>query len=261
MHRLLIGCAWITVLLVKGAAAQDVARLRQVTPIAYEAASVKPYDNVDGTPYGSVTGSRGGLFRASNITVLSLLNMVYGAPPDRIVGAPAWAATTRFAVNMTAPGSSMRDQPGQILKLLQDRFALQTHRETRDGSIYALTRLRQDRLGPGVTPVADPACRGGFSGAVNNWWAKCTPWAITAEFIAGHLDRPMADRTGLTGLYDVTLEYTPQPPTGMSGNAPVAGENISIFTAIRDQLGVKVDAARGPVEVIVIDQLERPEPD
>jgi uncharacterized protein (TIGR03435 family) len=84
--------------------------------------------------------------------------------------------------------------------------------------------------------------------------------AVRAGYIGGYLDRPLADRTGITGKYDVTLEWTP-PSIGTPPSTPIAGGNLSIFTAIRDQLGVKIDAARGPVEVLVVDRIERPEPD
>lgn len=240
-------------------AAQNVSSLRDVQPAAYEVASVKPHDNSAGTAYASVQRSRPGEFHIVNTTALGLVQFIYGVRPYQVDGGPDWALKEKWEVQMTAPGTSMRDQAGQILKVLQDRFKLQLHKETRDLPIYALTRTRPDSLGYAVKPPT--SCPGSSSGRPDNWWMKCGDWRLVVSYLSGYLDRPLADRTGITGTYDVTLEWTPPPlGTGPEG-VPIAGDNISIYTAIRDQLGVKIDSARGPVDVLVIDRLDRPEPD
>jgi uncharacterized protein (TIGR03435 family) len=239
--------------------AQNVPAIRTIEPLPYEVASVKPHDNRDGVTYALVRKSRGGQFDIVNTTFVGLLQYVYRVRPYQLVGAPDWATKDKWEVQMNAPGTSMRDQAGQILKVLQDRFKLVVHAETRELPIYTLTRTKADSLGYGVTPPT--GCPGSMSGRPDNWWMKCSDWSMVVTYIGGYLDRPLADRTGISGKYDVTIEWTP-PPTGTGPDrVPIAGDNISIYTAIRDQLGVKIDPARGPVEVLVIDRVERPAPD
>src|SRR4051794_7719668 len=105
--------------------------IRVVEPRPYEVVSVKPHDNAAGVAYTSILRSRPGQYHAVNTTVAILLQMVYGIRPYQVVGAPDWALKDRWEVQITAPGATMRDQAGQILKMLQDRFKLQVHTETR----------------------------------------------------------------------------------------------------------------------------------
>ena len=256
-----IALALLAALAVVGsAAAQNIPGIRVVEPKAYDVASVKPHDNADGVAYARVTQSRAGEFHIINVTALGLLqSFIYYVRPEQIAGAPEWFSKDKWEVQMRAPGTPINNQQGQILKVLQDRFKLRTHTETRDAPIYVLTRTKPDALGYAVTPPT--GCPGGMSGQLANWWMKCSDWRLVVNYLAGYLDRPLADRTGITGKFDVKLEWTPPPMGTGPDRVPIAGENISIFTAIRDQLGVKIDSARGPVEMLVIDQVERPEPD
>jgi uncharacterized protein (TIGR03435 family) len=248
-----------TIALTTTLAAQNVPAIRTIEPLAYEVASVKPHDNRDGVAYALVRKSRGGEFDIVNTTVAGLLQYVYRVRPYQLVSAPDWARTDTWEVQMNAPGTSMRDQAGQILKVLQDRFKLQVHAETRELPIYTLTRTKADSVGPAITPPTE--CPGSISGRPDNWWMKCSDWSMVVSYIGGYLDRPLADRTGITGKYDAKIEWTPPPVGTGPDRVPIAGDNISIYTAIRNQLGVKIDPARGPVEVLVIDRVERPEPD
>ena len=99
-----------------------------------------------------------------------------------------------------------------------------------------------------------------MSGQPTNWWMKCGDWRLVVGYSAGYLDRPLADRTGISGQYDVQLEWTPPALGTGPDRVPIAGDNISIFTALRDQIGVRIDSARGPLEVLVIDGVAKPEP-
>ena len=239
--------------------AQNVPPLRDVQTASYEAASVKPHDNTAAVAYASVLRSRPGEYHVVNITAAGLLQFTFRVRPYQLAGAPDWMLKDKWEVEIKAPGSSMRDQAGQILKVLEDRFKLRVHKETRELPIHTLTRTRPDALGYAITPPK--SCPdGSMSGALANWWIKCGDWRFVVDYIGSYLDRPLDDRTGITGQYDVKLEWTPPALGTGPDSVPIAGDNISIFTAIRDQLGVKLDSGRGPVEMLVIDHIEPPDP-
>ena len=159
-----------------------------------------------------------------------------------------------------------------LRSLLEDRFRLSAHRETRDLPIYALVLARADgRLGPrlrqttsdycakrfeaagkgGDTPAppGSPVC--GISGSGNELTAGAFPINEFARFLAGRSGRIVVDRTGLTGVWDFDLKWSPPNAPNPDPDRP------SIFTALQEQLGLRLDATTGPVEVLVIDRLER----
>ena len=165
-----------------------------------------------------------------------------------------------------------------LRSLLEDRFRLSAHRETRDLPIYALVRARADgRLGPrlrqttsdycaklreaagkpGDTPIptGSPVCGFRPAGNGNEITAGALPMNELARFLNILAGRTVVDRTGLTGVWDFDLKWSlPNAP-----NADTDGP--SIFTALQEQLGLRLDATTGPVEVLVIDRVERPIPD
>ncbi|RPI54010.1 MAG: TIGR03435 family protein [Acidobacteria bacterium] len=172
--------------------------------------------------------------------------------------------------------------------LLEDRFKLAAHRESREQAIYELTFARSDRaLGPGLRPSTvdcaafRPRGRGGPppgpppAGERPQCGMRMAPWQIAAGGVSiGQLalvlsqsaQRMVVDRTGLTGNYDIDLTWTPDrlpqgaPPPGVQ--LPSIDPNgPSLFTALQEQLGPKLESERGPVEVLVIDHVERPTPD
>ena len=165
-----------------------------------------------------------------------------------------------------------------LRSLLEDRFRLSAHRETRDLPIYALVLVRADgRLGPrlrqttsdycakrleaagkaGDTPIptGSPVCGMRPGGSGNELTAGALPMNEFARFLALNTGRIVVDRTGLTGVWDFDLKYSPP-------NAPNSDtDRPSIFTALQEQLGLRLDATTGPVEVLVIDRVEPLIPD
>ena len=253
---------------------------------AFEVASVKVGVPAD-VPSGIRPVTAGGQFHAI-LTLHDLVRVAYGSPlallSSQIDGGPAWAATERFEIIAKAAGlanapSSGRDELlAMIRTLLTDRFQLQIRRERRELPIFNLVLDRADgRLGSRLHPengdcvamsaataaAADPSRWCGFK--------RFAPGAISArgmtldEFASGistHADvqRVVRDRTGLAGKFDLDVEYTPETDTpGDPQSASASG--VALSTAMKDQLGLRLESAKGPVDVFVIDHVERPTPD
>lgn len=137
---------------------------------------------------------------------------------------------------------------------------MKVHQETRKGPIYVLQRARPQT--PGLRPTAID-CEAILRAASTRRGGIVATGATMAELARvlsriGGIEREVENRTGLDGRFDFTLEWTPQPPPGADAAATVPETGPSIFTALREQLGLRLDAQRGPVRVLVIDRLERP---
>jgi uncharacterized protein (TIGR03435 family) len=153
-----------------------------------------------------------------------------------------------------------------LVALIEDRFQLKIHRETKEMPVYALvvakngTKLKANAGEPG------PRLRMG-RGQLNG---TKVPLKMLVQQLAQQLGRPVVDKTGLTGDYDFTLTWTPQPgeggamfagpggPGGPEGPPPSDPDGPSIFAAIQEQLGLKLESDKGPVEILVLDQVEKP---
>jgi uncharacterized protein (TIGR03435 family) len=238
----------------------------------FEVASVKPASPdargvvMQFTPGGGV--------RVVNASLKQIILLAYDVEKFQISGGPQWLDTERFDVLGKAPGSSVSEDqreppPAQQLlsrqrlqSLLADRFRLAIHRETREASVLALvvskggSKLRQSEQG-----------FDGISGRPGQWIGEKVPIPVLAKNLSGMLGRPVLDQTGLTGTYAFKLEWTPD--SGGSGvlsteKAETAGVSApdpggpSLFSAIQDQLGLKLESQKGPASIIVIDQVARP---
>jgi uncharacterized protein (TIGR03435 family) len=233
----------------------------------------------------------GGRFTAGNVTVRDLLSFAYseigpGPLPDyRVSGGPSWMNEDRFDVTAKVPVDVAPDQFKLMVRaLLVDRFKLRAHKETRELPVYALVVVRSDgKLGAqlravqvncdalrknGRSPETVPASRCGFTfgpGVLIGRSVTMQQW-VTA--MAPFLDRVVLDETKIAGQFDIELRWTPEfvPPTSgddlRSGyfNSPIQ-DGPSVFTAIREQLGLRLESRRGPVDVVVIDHVERPTED
>ena len=225
----------------------------------FDTASVKPNRSVD---LRLSISTRGRVFTAVNAPLRTLILIAYelGFEPFRLVGGPDWMASERFDVLATLPEGTTSRQTGPMLRaLLADRFELAVHMETRELPAYALVLARTDgRLGPqlrrstadcGATPAA---CRTSVGSDI-----RATGQALSA--LSGTLpqfvQRRVFDRTGLSGLFDFELRFSDTDPAVAGGDLP------SIFTALQEQLGLKLEATPGPAEVIVIDRIARPTED
>jgi len=227
----------------------------QAAPPAFEAVSIKP--NSSGVS-GSDMNSTPGRLNAVNITPRSLLLYAFGIRESQLLGGPDWLDKERFdlaAVTGTPIDLNRTTLPPYLQSMFADRFHLKFHRDTRESPVYSLVVAKG---GPKLTPHSGEALLGGTQpgtgvhsragkASVN---AKRTTMKRLAEVLGQQTDRFVIDHTGLSGEYDFDLKWS----TDLTADA----EDPSIFTAIQEQLGLKLEPAKGPVEVIVIDSVERP---
>lgn len=220
-------------------------------------------------------GPQGGM-RTENTSALTLIMAAYSVQEYQIVGAPGWASSERFDVMFTpdkkeitlAPGMEptviqgyLRRNGQRLQAVLRDRFGLILRAEMRELPIYALTQAAR---GPKLSATAGDK---GFPSIQTNGNSQITATNATTVMLAEQLSmtlrQPVHDQTGLTGRYDFSLEWTPErevsPDQAAQLNNPLAGP--SIFTAIAEQLGLKLEAKRGPVQVHVVEKIERPKED
>ncbi len=255
---------------------------------AFEVASVKPNRTGDGRVMVGV--QPGGRYNATNVPLMLILRQAFNVQDFQIVGGPDWIKSDRFDIIAKAPDGVefTADVMRPMLRsLLTERFKLTFHNETRDMAIYALMKARPDgKLGPGLTPAAvDCAGRGRRGGGgpppappqpgqkmecgmmigPGRLNAGGMPMSNLATNLAPQVGRIVIDRTELTGNYDFELIYAPEvagsvgaPPLINGGPVPVDPNAPNLFTALQEQLGLKLDSQRGPVDVVVIDRLEQP---
>jgi len=230
----------------------------------FDVATVRPSNpNMPGRQFMA----KGHQFLTINTTLNDLITFAYGLNVRQVMGAPAWAASEKYDLDGKVAGESQpNDAQWKIMiqKLLVDRFRLTFHREPRELSVYELTIAKN---GPKLTPSqADPASLPGmgFRGFGNMPVSNATMADFAAMMQGMVLDRPMIDHTGLQGRYDFILMWTPDDsqfigmrPPGMT---PSGNPNAppSLFTAIQEQLGLKLESVKAPVDVMIIDHVEKP---
>ena len=255
--------------------------LQTLPAASFEVASVKRTDAA-GVQLGIRPPSPGGRFAAA-VTARMLIQVAYGYPVallgNQIVGGPPWMNDDVFEIAAVADGSLTEVANGpptrlfaMIRSLLADRFNLRLHAESRQLPIYDLVVARADRRpGPKLLPFTGQCAAFDEINRAQSFDRACgfrrvTPTMVTArgltlESLAAQLGfqpdvgRPVRDRTGLSERFDVELEYVPFA----GGAEPASG--VSLFTALREQLGLELKAATGPVDVLVIDRLDVPTPD
>jgi uncharacterized protein (TIGR03435 family) len=234
----------------------------------FEVASVKPR-TLPGTTLSAPQGARpGGAFGMVNSTVERLVTYAYDLPDYQVIGGPAWVRTDRFDIAARAGReASVPDIRRMLQSLLEDRFKLRTHTEQREMTLYKLVMARGDgRLGPNIKESDDECKRlvqrppNVPAGAVTV--TGCSTIAHLARSSAQTMAAPVTDATGLVGPFEYAFYYS------SGGEGLRAGTSISpdvsapaFPSALQEQLGLKLEAARGPVEVLVIDSVERPPPD
>ena len=292
----------IGIALVAGALATATA-LAQTEPSSekpkFEVASVRP--NTSGDNKVGIDIQPGGRATAVNAPLMMIIRSAYRLQEFQLVGAPDWVLSARYDITAKAdrefpppmPGGEI--SPAQLMfqSLLEERFKLTVHRETRELPMYALVVARPDgRLGPQLmpstldcaainaarrsgTPPAPPkperplcSIRIGFGQLTGTGF----PLTNLASSLVQFVHRSVVDRTGLSGHYDFDLKWTPDQlpprPAGMPADQRIRVNGVeidpngpSIFTAVQEQLGLKLESMRGPVDVLVIDHVERPSPD
>jgi uncharacterized protein (TIGR03435 family) len=264
--------------------------LRAQAP-AFEVTSVRP--TVSGGE-SEIRPMPNGRFTATNATLRALVLRAYALHDSQLIAGPGWIATERFDIDARA-AAPPADGPEALLPmvrtLLADRFSLRTRTETRTLPAYVLTWARRDRrLGPQIRPTqADcsgstsptedqiranalggwPPCgmvyvvsytMGGPEGVVKvRFRRSAVTIADFARTLVAAVDRPVVDRTGLDGRFDVEYSYSPRPGAGPAVDAV---ENVppSLAAALDEQLGLKLESERTEVPMLVVESVERPRP-
>jgi uncharacterized protein (TIGR03435 family) len=230
----------------------------QTSAPAFEAATIKPAaPSPDGHTH--INYPPDDRFSAINITILSLMQWAYGMPERQILDGPPWLGTTRFDIQAKDDtGDQMKRltwEQGSELKrrmvqaLLADRFQLKLHQETRTLSAYDLV------VSKGGSKLQSSQAHGKSVGTSRTYF---NGQGLTTTLIAQELSRiagrAVIDKTNLTGRYDFKLQWTPDDAPATEDSAP------SLFTAIQEQLGLKLEPAKEPVPVLVIDHVDLPTP-
>ena len=224
---------------------------------AFDVASIKP--NNSGSLIANGARVRNGRFTAENVSLLSLLRSAYGVQEFQIQGQPGWADVDRFDIIATLPtGSAESDWPAMLQRLLAERFRLAIRREMRETDVLALVVARG---GLKVMPVDPSSCtppnRCGFSASPTQITARGQSMDQLATRLSRSIGQTVVDRTGVSGIFDYKLEWVQDDQF----RAPGASASPAIFTALTDQLGLRLQSARAPVEMIVVDSAVRPTPD
>lgn len=236
-------------------------------PLAFDAASVKPSTS-GSTAIGGVGLRPPDRYAASNVLLRTIIVHAYRLKRFQVVGGPDWIDAERFDIDARAPqGTTEPDALFQMAQaLLRDRFKFVAHRETRELPIYALVEARNDgRLGAQMKPVTlDCSVRSNqcgigstlFNNGGGNLNAKGRTVDDLASALGGMLDRAVINRSHQTGQFEIDLQWG----ADRLGNGPDATNSDlpPIFTAVQEQLGLRLEPSRGPVEVLVIDRIERP---
>ena len=252
--------------------------------IRFEVASVKPSADLD---QRTIYGVRPDGVSLVGLPLREIIGLAYDAgislPRWKLVGGPDDLMSSRFTINAKAAGRATPDEIRAMLRaLLADRFSLRLRVETRQGPVFALTRLRADRLGNGLRAIQAPDCKPyrmsieilarltseGLrsrcprtskmepSGAINK--VESGTIAVLIDSLAETVvSRPIVDATGLEGMFEWHLRYQMVQPADPDARI----EAPLVLDAVPEQLGLVLDPRTGPVEVFVIDQVTRPTPD
>jgi uncharacterized protein (TIGR03435 family) len=254
---------------------------------SFEVSSIKR--NQHGGPI-AITSQPGGRFIVNNAPVADMIAIAYQLQRYQIVGQPGWVDTDRYDViasgdpsspPLAGPGNPISPMQLMLRTLLADRFQMTSHLETREMPIYELVIARSDghlgkrlermsidcsgpRAGGPPLPRAGerPPCR--LFVTPTSMAAGGVTLSQLAAVLGAQVGRQVVDRTGLTGLFGFNLEFRAEPfaAVGAAPPGPLPSPNAdapSLFTALEEQLGLKLQPRRGPVSVLVIDRLERPQ--
>ena len=240
------------VLLVASLAAVDV--LAQNGSPAFEVASIK--ENKSGS-MNSSNRAAGDRYSGTNVSLISLLRTAYALQEFQLAGYPAWAETDKFDIEAKMESDAKpEDFLIALQKLLADRFKLVVHREPRQASIFTLVVMKD---GPKFKPGAPSKCSGrcGFNASPTEIVGE----SVTMEQFAARLSRSIGthvvDGTSLKGTFDFKVSWLADDRFSGRG----ASANPTLFTAIQEQLGLRLQGGRGPVDTLVIDRVEKPVPD
>jgi uncharacterized protein (TIGR03435 family) len=259
-----------TILLIVALPTQAFSQANSPPRPSFEVASIKP--NTSGNNRAAIRGQPGGRFVATNATLQMLITTAYQVEGFRMLGGPNWVNSDRFDIEARAEGgNTMPGQPFPLLQsLLEDRFGLKTHWETREFPLYELV-VAKNGLKLQAVADPDPLPPGGFRVARGVMAGSAVSFINFVRALSLYLGRTIVNKTALIGFFDIKLEWTPEVgeggpfgPGGSFGPGPETGPppssvpGPSIFTAIQEQLGLRLESSKSPVDVLVIDSVERP---
>jgi uncharacterized protein (TIGR03435 family) len=231
------------------------------TPLAFDVISVKP--SAANTLGGGIRPTGNQRYVANGVPVRLMMKLMYKITDSQIVGAPAWMDNDRWDVEAKTEHPSNIDQLHEMFQtLLADRFKLQFHKEKREISALVLSvdksgsKLKVSEAQDWTDIPIKPAGPGKIAGTR-------VPIPYLCWFLSQQANIPVVDNTGLTGFYDFTLQLPPPQPgaegSGGRGTEPAPQDRMAdAFAALREQLGLKLESRKAPVEVYVIDHVERP---
>ena len=258
--------------------AASVAFAQPSAPPKFDVASIKP---AAGDPCMCLNTTPGGRVHATSMTLKFLVQMVYHVQDFQVSGGPSWLTSLRYDIEAkTDAPAKDREVSVMLQQLLADRFQLVFHRETRELPVYALILARKNgKLGPGMVESKEGSCTppdptkpSEASGKPNcgQGWGNARTLrssSVQMDYLATSLSRllrtKVIDQTGLTGKYDITLDWTPDERIAFSlppNAAKAAAESglPDLFGALQQQLGLKLESHKESVEVLVIDHAEKP---
>jgi uncharacterized protein (TIGR03435 family) len=279
----------LTVAFVASITAASIVSLQSQTAPAFEAASIKT--NPAGSAPPIVRLTNGGRFQAPNSSLRDLIRVAYDLEDLQIVGGPGWMATDRFAVEATAGATATAAEALVMLRtLLADRFKLSARPEKRQAQGFILVTSGRERgrdlrpMGAECAPMKPPAGLpappppppppGGPGAATPlgpdvrlrpTCGSMLMPGALSARgmtmeqlaiYLSRTLRRPVIDNTKLSGVFDIDLFF--QPDVQVPPSLPIPADAPSMFAALQEQLGLKLESQRVPSDVLVIDRVERP---
>jgi len=251
----------------------------------FEVASIKPYKQSGDGVRVMIRPTPDG-FDGEGLSLHLLIRTAYGVEDNQIIGGDKWLDSDLFeihakmdqatvdALGKLGPKDAWAQRQKMIQALLADRFKLKLHRETRDLPVYALIvakggpKLQEAKDGDtypnGIKAPNGKSSKGMMRMGPGELTCQAIPMENMASMLSNLTGRHVVDKTGLTGKYDLTLKWSPgqgdMPMFKEASSAPNADEpgGISIYTALQEQLGLKLEAQKAPVEVLVIDHAEKP---
>jgi uncharacterized protein (TIGR03435 family) len=231
----------------------------------FEVASIKPHPgDYRAIALGEPSPGR---FHAIGATLKNLMTVAYEVQDYQITGGPNWISSERYDIEAKTEVSSALKVTECLQSLLEDRFKLKVHRDTKEMPIYVLMVAKggpklKESEGECPSPPGPRSPCGGLTGIWNRMSGTSVPMERLVDGLSWDLGRSIIDKTGLAGRYDVHLEWTPDqsqtwvlpfaPPPQSDNSGP------SIYTALQEQLGLRLESAKGPAKILVIDHAERP---
>lgn len=258
------GVRVVVVLVVAASAATLRSQSADVDRPRFDVASVKPNRNSEGVIRFAV--QPGGRMVITDIPVKQLIRAAYTLQLYQIVDAPSWTESERFDItgvtdrelredNVTwSPGGKYALVQLMMQSLLADRFNFRAHFEERQGQVYALVVEDKERAAKALAPAKPCGTNCAMQIKSGTLHAPNVELPLLAELLSQLTGRPVTDATGLAGTFEINLRWTPESQEA-TADAP------SLFTALPEQLGLRLEARRGPIRMLIVDAVDRPTAD